>query len=186
MGYTGGTSINPTYRNLVNHSEAIEITYDPTVITYGELLEAFWQGHNPSIPAASRQYQSFIFFHDEEQMNIAVESKTAQEAQLGKDVSTEIRAAVTFYAAEDYHQKYYLKIKPEIQRALLALYPDHDEYVASTVVARMAGYAGGFISAESLVTELEILGIERGIIINLLEAAGEDAVALCPVPSTGS
>ena len=119
-------------------------------------------------------------------MGIAAASKATREERLGTTLYTGIRPAGTFYQAEDYHQKYYLGGIPEVQRELHELYPDFAEYVASTVIARVNGYAGGFIQPGQLVAELEELGIERDTIVRILEAAGENAAAYCPVPTAGS
>ena len=75
VGYAGGTKENPTYTSLGDHSEAIRIDYDPTRISYAELLEIFWQSHNCTSRAYSRQYMSIILYHDEEQRKLAEESR---------------------------------------------------------------------------------------------------------------
>ena len=75
VGYTGGTTENPTYHNLDGHTEAVQIEYDPSRISYQELLDVFWGGHNPTQPAWSRQYASIVFYHDEEQKRLAEASK---------------------------------------------------------------------------------------------------------------
>jgi methionine-S-sulfoxide reductase len=90
VGYAGGTTENPTYHNLGGHSETIQIEYDPTRISYQELLDVFWAGHAPTQPAWSRQYASLIFYHDEEQRRLAQASKERYEAQCDCQVYTEI------------------------------------------------------------------------------------------------
>ena len=182
MGYAGGTNEYPTYYHLGDHSESIEITYDPAIISYRDLIDIFWQSHNPAYLAPSRQYRSFVFYHNEEQKTIAVETRDAVAAQLKRNVVTEIVPAGTFWQAEDYHQKYYLTRQRELHGILQSLYPDSAEFIMSTVVARFNGYMGGNIGAEDLVKELEGLGIQRDIIIPLIEATGENVATLCPVP----
>lgn len=119
-GYTGGTRDNPTaeevYSESTGHAEAIQITFDPKVISYDTLLEVFWHLHDPT--TLNRQdndvgthYRSMIFYHNEEQKRIAKESIKKTEASRlypGKFV-TEIAPFTTFYKAEDYHQDYYNK-----------------------------------------------------------------------------
>ncbi len=90
--------------------------------------------------------------------------------------------AGTFYQAEDYHQKYYLTTQPDIRSILLARYPNYADFIASTAVARLNGYAGGYITAENLVRELTSAGWTQPDVVRVLEAAGENAAALCPVP----
>jgi methionine-S-sulfoxide reductase len=106
VGYTGGTKINPTYHSLGDHTESVEVKFNPGVISYNELLEHFWKQHDPG-RRSSTQYKSAIFYHSEEQRKIAEESKRRQQEK--DDVVTEILPAGVFYQAEDYHQKYLQK-----------------------------------------------------------------------------
>ena len=87
VGYAGGEKANPTYRDLGNHSEAIQIDFDPAVITYEDLLDLFWESHNPTRPSWSPQYASFVFAHDAEQERRA----QASAAALGKEIATRER-----------------------------------------------------------------------------------------------
>jgi methionine-S-sulfoxide reductase len=119
-GYTGGHKKNPTYeevcRGATGHAEAVEVTYDPSQISYQELLALFWRNIDPTakdrqFADQGTQYRTAIFYHDDEQRRLAVESKEALE-QSGKfphPVVTEIVPASEFYPAEDYHQAYYVK-----------------------------------------------------------------------------
>ncbi len=140
VGYTGGHKENPTYRALGDHAESIEIDYDPAVISYGELLETFWKSHDPGSRPWSRQYMSAIFYHNEEQKRLAVESMKREEAGTRRKIYTEISPAARFYRAEDYHQKYYLRQRPELIRELKAIYPSDEDFVNSTAAARLNGY----------------------------------------------
>ena len=144
MGYTGGTLANPTYRNLGDHSEAIEVAYDPAKISYEELLTEFWAAHHPEDAPWGRQYRSAIFVHDEAQRQAAERTKQRTEQGLGKTVYTAIEPAGTFYQAEDYHQKYRLKRKGEAFGQLLAIYPQMDDLVRSTAATRLNAWAAGW------------------------------------------
>lgn len=118
VGYTGGHTVNPTYEQVCNgdtgHAEAIELEYDPFVITYIDLLDIFWNMHNPTTlnrqgPDIGTQYRSAIFYHNEEQKTAALNSKLELEESgiLNKNpITTEITRATVFYPAEEYHQKY--------------------------------------------------------------------------------
>lgn len=117
-GYTGGKGINPTYEDYAQkgHIEAVEITYDPSKITYAELLDVFWRQIDPTDPGGQfcdrgPQYRSAIFYHNEEQRNLAEKSKLELEksARFKKAIVTEMIKASTFYAAEEYHQDYHKK-----------------------------------------------------------------------------
>lgn len=116
VGYTGGHTANPTYQqvcsNETGHAEAVEVEYDPAVVTYERLLEHFWTAHDPTQmdrqgPDVGKQYRSVIFVHDDEQRVLAEQTKQSLIAK-GVGVVTEIVPAQAFYPAEDYHQKYLL------------------------------------------------------------------------------
>ena len=117
-GYTGGHTPNPTYKQVcigsTGHAEAIQITFDPKIVSYDQLLEVFWKTHDPTTlnrqgNDVGTQYRSAIFYHNEEQKRLAEEyKKKLSEAGIWKDpIVTEIVPFSTFYNAEDYHQDYY-------------------------------------------------------------------------------
>jgi peptide-methionine (S)-S-oxide reductase len=164
VGYAGGTKANPTYRSLGDHSETIQIEYDPTQISYEELLDVFWSSHSPTSRPWSRQYASIVFYHDERQRELAVETMKQQAAERGT-IFTQIEPAETFYPAEDYHQKYYLRNARDLMREFSAMYPDGEIFAASTAAARVNGYLGGNGTCEQLQEDLGRLG---------LSAAGQD------------
>ena len=120
VGYIGGQLPNPTYEEVctdkTGHAEAVEVEYDPDEISYQELLDVFWNNHNPTTlnrqgPDVGVQYRSAIFYHDEEQKKIAEKSKQAleQSGKYANPIVTEIVPAPLFYKAEEYHQKYFKK-----------------------------------------------------------------------------
>lgn len=120
VGYIGGKLPNPTYEDVctdrTGHAEAVQVEYDPNEITYDELLKVFWSNHDPTTlnrqgPDIGHQYRSAIFFHNEEQAQIARKSKDELEksGKFQKPIVTEIVPAPEFYKAEDYHQKYFQK-----------------------------------------------------------------------------
>jgi peptide-methionine (S)-S-oxide reductase len=117
VGYTGGTMKNPTYQDVCSgrtgHAEAVELDFDPTVVSYEQLLSVFWQSHDPTTlnrqgPDVGTQYRSAIFFHDATQEASARGSKAVLEKMnvFKRPIVTEIAAATDFYRAEDYHQQY--------------------------------------------------------------------------------
>ena len=158
VGYAGGTTKNPTYYDLGDHSETIQIDYDPKQISYEELLEVFWDSHNPAAQPWSRQYMSIIFYHNEEQKNLALATKQREESRLEK-VFTEVLPFSEFYLAEDYHQKYYLQQEPELIKEFAAIYPDISKLIGSTAAARVNGYIGGHGKPESLQEQLNSFGL---------------------------
>ena len=117
VGYTGGQLPNPTYKDVCSdrtgHAEAVEVEYDPAKISYEQLLNVFWENHDPTQlnrqgPDWGTQYRSAIFFHTPEQESAAKASKEVlgKSGRLSKPIVTRIVPATTFYEAEDYHQQY--------------------------------------------------------------------------------
>jgi peptide methionine sulfoxide reductase msrA/msrB len=120
VGYTGGTTVNPTYEQVsggrTGHLESIEITFDPAKVSYEKLLDVFWRQINPTDAGGSfvdrgSSYRSAIFYHTDEQKRLAEASKNKiqQSGRFDRPIATEIRAAGPFYPAEDYHQDYWKK-----------------------------------------------------------------------------
>lgn len=115
VGYTGGKLDHPTYEAVctdrTGHAEALEVTFDPQVISYHDLLEVFWNNHNPMTlnrqgPDVGSQYRSAIYFHSPEQETEAKASRDAVQARFPRPIVTEITPASTFWPAEEYHQQY--------------------------------------------------------------------------------
>jgi peptide-methionine (S)-S-oxide reductase len=159
VGYAGGSKANPTYHDLGDHAETIQIDYDPTRISYGHLLDIFWQSHTPARGSWSRQYASIIFFHDEEQKRLAIETRDREAARRGAKIHTEILPYSRFHLAEAYHQKYRLQQEKKVMREFTLIYPDPLRFVYSTAAARVNGYVSGYGTRESLERELGTLGL---------------------------
>jgi peptide-methionine (S)-S-oxide reductase len=114
-GYTGGTTENPSYREVctsrTGHAEAVRVTFDADQVSYDTLLDAFWSLHDPTQvnrqgPDVGTQYRSAVFYNDETQ-RVAVEaSKARAQAKFARPIATQIEPAQPFYRAEDYHQRY--------------------------------------------------------------------------------
>jgi len=136
-GYMGGTVVNPTYEEVctgtTGHAECLQVIYDPSVVTFDQLLEVFWESHDPTQlnrqgNDVGTQYRSAIFYHTEEQRRKAEDykAKLNKERAYPQPIVTEITAASTFYPAEDYHQNYYnehgsqpycyLVIRPKVEK----------------------------------------------------------------------
>ena len=120
VGYMGGNLQNPTYEDVCSdttgHAEVVQVEYDPSKISYGELLDVFWNNHDPTTlnkqgPDIGTQYRSVIFYHTPEQEKQAKQSKESLETsgRYKKNVVTAIVPATEFYKAENYHQQYYEK-----------------------------------------------------------------------------
>ena len=117
-GYTGGHAEDPTYRQVCSHTtghaEAVEVTFDPARVTYDELLNLFWQIHDPTQlnrqgPDVGDQYRSAIFTHDSKQEQAAIASRDREQAKQRRPIVTQILPAARFWPAEEYHQRYFEK-----------------------------------------------------------------------------
>lgn len=117
VGYTGGKSSQPTYEQVCSgrtgHAEAVEVTFDPTIVSYEKLLQIFWENHDPTTanrqgPDIGEQYRSVVFVHSPEQEAAAKSSKASLEAagRFRRPIVTQIVPAPTFWRAEEYHQQY--------------------------------------------------------------------------------
>jgi len=118
VGYTGGSTVDPSYEQVctdtTGHAEAVEVWFDPKLVGYADLVNVFWTIHDPTTPDRQgwdfgRQYRSAIFFHDADQEQVAIASRDDRQARLARPIVTEIVPAPAFYAAEDYHQRYFEK-----------------------------------------------------------------------------
>ncbi len=117
-GYTGGTVANPDYEQVsgggTGHAESVQVIYDPSKVTYAQLLDYFWHHIDPTVKDRQfcdygHQYRTAIFVHNAEERKLAEESKKKVEAELKKPIYTEIDDAGPFYPAEEYHQDFYVK-----------------------------------------------------------------------------
>lgn len=158
MGYAGGEQADPTYHRLADHTETIQIEFDPTSIRYKELLAIFWQSHNPTT-RRPRQYRSIIFYHDEAQRRQAALSRDAEASRRQAIIHTAILPYRRFYRAEAYHQKYQLRREKDILEALQKIYPLNRDLTDSTAAARINGYIGGFGTTERLTSQMGPLGL---------------------------
>jgi peptide-methionine (S)-S-oxide reductase len=115
VGYMGGKLKDPTYKDVctdrTGHAEVLEVTFDPAVISYHDILVVFWDNHNPTTlnrqgPDVGTQYRSAIFYHSPEQKVEAEKSRDAAQARFPRPIVTEIVPAADFWRAEEYHQQY--------------------------------------------------------------------------------
>jgi peptide-methionine (S)-S-oxide reductase len=117
VGFSGGTTVNPSYQQVctgtTGHAEVCEVTFDPSVVSYDQLLDLFWNIHDPTTrdrqgPDFGTQYRSVIFFHSPEQQRAAEKSLRAlqESGRFKRPIVTQILPAGPFYPAEDYHQRY--------------------------------------------------------------------------------
>jgi peptide-methionine (S)-S-oxide reductase len=118
VGYIGGSAVDPSYEQVCSdttgHAEAVDVWFDPAFVSYDELLSVFWSIHDPTTRNRQgwdfgRQYRSAIFFHGADQERLAIASRDERQRDVARPIVTEITPAQTFYAAEEYHQRYFEK-----------------------------------------------------------------------------
>ena len=157
MGYAGGTTADPTYRRMGDHTESFQVDFDPKAISYRELLDLFWNSHNPCGGSFSRQYRCAVFA-DPEQLPEAEGSKGMPR------VVTAIEPLGRFHVAEDYHQKWELRQDHLLMRELKPMFPDEAAFRESTVAARLNGMLGGHVDPGLLREELPQFGIAADLV----------------------
>jgi peptide-methionine (S)-S-oxide reductase len=147
---------DPTYRKMGDHTETVQIDFDPAVLSYEEVLRHFWRNHYPNRDEyKGRQSISLLRFHDARQKAAIEQVKMEMEAELGEAIETEIALFTDFTPAEARHQKYYLKRYPKVLDQLKDLYPDEQLLEGSTFAARLNGFVKGYGNREALKREIE-------------------------------
>lgn len=159
VGYAGGSTENPTYRNLADHIETIQLDYDPAKISYHELLSIFFNNHKPIGKPWKRQYMSAVFYHNEEQRGLVEQAKKRIASQLNREIYTAAYPYEMFYSAEERHQKYKLQRQPEIMDEFKRMYPDFTDIINSTAAARVNGYLYGYGKREALNVSINRFGL---------------------------
>ena len=183
VGYAGGTKANPTYRQMGDHTETFQVDYDPTKISYADLLLLFWQSHNPQRKAWSRQYRAIILTHNDSQYEQAQQSKEAVSQAINAPVETAIAPLTQFYLAEAYHQKYRLQNTP-LMEEMKTVYPTLQGWNDSTAVARMNGYLSGYGTVDTFAEDIKQLGLsEEGEQYLRQSVARQRSPLSCPLPS---
>lgn len=169
VGYAGGLSETPSYYKIGDHSEAIRIEFDPQQLSYEQLLDVFWESHDPGYDAYSRQYRNAVFYMNEKQGKAAEDSRQSVADGARGEIFTSIAPAGKFFVAEDYHQKYLLRKATGILQEFQAMYPDEPSLTASTAAARINGYLGCNGEPAMLEKELALLGLSQQMQARLAE-----------------
>lgn len=159
VGYAGGTTKNPTYKSIGDHTEVVRVHFDPQTIRYPELLVAFWKSHSPQQKPYSQQYRKAVFYHTKGQLKHARPGFAVAAKRHGKDLFTALEPAGPFYLAEGYHQKYYLRRWKRLHPDLASLFQKPRRLVTSTAAARLNGYLGGYGTLHQMKKELPLLGL---------------------------
>ncbi len=164
VGYAGGTTEHPTYRNIGDHAEAAQLDFDASVISYEELLQHFFaaRAHTAPYHAGAGQYRSLILVSNDEQRQKAEEAIKAHAGEGGHALLDQlVQPLGGFTLAEDYHQKYYLQGERLLYAELLDRFALFSDFVDSTVVARVNGYLAGWGTSAQLEREIESYGLSE-------------------------
>merc|ERR1712106_910888 len=173
VGYSGGTTPDPSYRSLGDHTEVIELEFDPGVTSFGKLLEFFWSHHDPhAAKACARQYRSVIFYHGMEQKMMAETSLRNRERLTKRKIPTQIQPVSQLFIAEDYHQKYLLQ-KQGWLLTELDLEPG-EELVQSMVATRLNGYTNGYGSKDHFLSEKDGLKLSKKVVEYIMKKIDEE------------
>jgi len=159
VGYAGGVKRDPTYDNMGDHTEVVEVLFDSAQISYEKLLEVFWSAHNPAGRIWSRQYRNVILYVGERQKELAEFSLKTIQDRLGTPVKSQIEHLDTFYPAERYHQKYSLRRHGRLFNELVRQFGSEEAALDSTLAARINGHLGGYGGRKDLEKNLEKSGL---------------------------
>lgn len=170
VGYCGGTTRQPTYYSIGDHSESLQVDFDPARVSYLDLLKLARAEGNFGGRSFSRQYRSVIFFHNEEQRQAALQTGLTPVEPVGE-----------FTRAEDYHQKYYLK-QSALAREFYRMFPEGDQFTDATAVARANAIVGGHARPEDVEKWLPVLGVSPSTAESLRQFAARSSRSGCALP----
>jgi len=163
----GGKELNPTYHYLADHSESVQVHFNPNIISYNNLLDIFFNAHNCYGASYSRQYRSAVFYHSAEQETLALYFK--QNLEKDGKVKTAIEPATKFYPAEDYHQKYQLQSYKDVINALKL--SSYENLKHSPVLSKLNGFVAGHGDPDRIKREISELEISESLKQQLLRSA---------------
>jgi peptide-methionine (S)-S-oxide reductase len=179
VGYAGGRKVDPTYRSMGDHTETTQVDFNPALISYEEVLRHVWASHDPRRNHSSRQYMNAIFYSGEAQRVAALETMAEEQVRLGREVKTVVAPLDRFYAAEDYHQKYYLRGHQPLLGEFTRQGYDDARLRESRVAARLNGYVSGFGQMAQLERELPSFGLSASAEAVLRRVVEEGSGASC-------
>ena len=159
VGYAGGDKERPTYHSLGDHTETIQIDYNPEQISYQELIEVFFENHNPYVKPYSTQYKSIVFYHNEKQKEIYEDYK--EKITDNRTIYTELKPYEKFYYAEYYHQKYRLQAYSILMKEIRKYYEKDMNFINSTLAARLNYFVGSRQGKKLFEKEKEFYGLDQ-------------------------
>ena len=177
VGYAGGNEDKPTYRDLGDHTEAIQIEFDPKKITFQQLLDVFWDSHDECGRVWSSQYKAVLWTHGKAQAAVARKSAAVRAKGRGKKLTTLVAAAPRFWIAEDYHQKYNARRYGALITAVLGSKHTEKDIRESTAIARINGWVSGHGTKAQMLSESRAFGFSESARKELAQALGRRAPA---------
>ena len=175
VGYAGGKKDKPSYRSIGDHTEAIQIEFDPKKIKFEALLKIFWDLHDECGGSWSTQYKAVLWTHGKAQASAAKKSAEALAKKRGRALTTAIQPAPKFWIAEDYHQKYSLRRYEKLILALLGPKLTQAMIRDSTVTARANGWVAGQGTRAQIAAESKALGLDAKARAELAKVLGPRA-----------
>lgn len=176
VGFTGGTLKNPTYYRLGDHTETLQIDFDPAVTSYEKLLEVYWSIPNHCATPNNRQYMSAIFYANDAQKKLALDTRDKAVAKSKPRLPIYVLPLRDIYLAESYHQKHALRQFPPLLQELAQMYPKETDFLKSTAAARINGFVGGNGTLAQLEQEIDSLGLSpqgRNLLLNVVKRYGK-------------
>ena len=164
VGYAGGSRDNPDYHNLGDHTECLRVEYEPEIVTCEDILEEFWDRHDPTRQSPMTQYENLLLYDGDHQKKTIERSIHRSLSQDPGDLRTRIEPLNTFYAAEDYHQNYYLRSNPTLKD--IVENSQHD-FLNSPLATKLNALAANELTARELFEQLRVYDIDDGIIDRL-------------------
>ncbi len=173
---------------MKDYTETVLVEFDPQVVSFKQLLDIFWDSHDPTYEFSSRQYRNAVFYQSEEQRKEAEQTSRMIADAKNRPVYTAIEKAGDFYPAEDYHQKYYLRRTEQLFREFRQLFSGEEHFASSTAAARINGYLGCNGHKDDLQNEIDLLGLsheaQNYLVQYLTTACSRFDGLTCPAPPT--
>lgn len=157
-GFAGGTTASPSYRNMGDHTETVQVDFDPSILSFENILRVFWAHHTSTnrTDYGERQYLSLLFYHDEQQKQAIERVKQELEDERNERIETEIGPFTAFTQAEERHQKYYLKRFKRAAEELSVHFALPDSFTDSTLTARLNGFVREYTTLDKIGEEIQI------------------------------
>jgi peptide-methionine (S)-S-oxide reductase len=161
VGFSGGTYEKPTYTNSRDHSETVELLYDPSSISYRELCREFFHAHNPAWTGVLKQYANALFYTTGQERRIAEQESERRGSKDGTVMRTPLREFDRFHPASASHQKHHLRTHRELMSAFRSVFPDDTAFTASTAAMRVNSAIAGFSETALIRQELPEYGLSE-------------------------